>query len=108
MLPPPTSRTTGEPSWRYRRIMAFAIAAFCAFMLAYLVNKADTELNRTIASGALAVLGLVFLLYSGFATVQDLVAIWRTGSALPYAPRRPIGYPPDIAPPEPQGDPEQR
>lgn len=106
-LPPTTSRATGEPSWRYRRIMVFAVAAFCMAMLWLLVDRSDSGLNGTIAAGLLWLLGAIALLYTGFATVQDVIAIWRTRSGLPYAPERPAGWPPDIAPPDPSG-PEER
>jgi hypothetical protein len=96
MLPKTSSQTTGEPSWRYRRIMVFAIVAFCMLMLWLLIDRTDTGLNGTIAAGLLWLLGVIALLYTGFATVQDVIAIWRTRSGLPYAPH----YPADIVPPE--------
>ena len=77
---------TGEPSWRWRRIVIFAVTAFCLWQINGLVDALDSELNRLIAYGLLVLSGVLVLGYAGFATVQDVIAIWRTGRALPYAP----------------------
>ena len=36
-----------------------------------------------------AIVAITLCAYTGFATVQDVISIWRTGSALPYAPPPP-------------------
>lgn len=78
---------TGEPSWRWRRIVIFTVTAFCLWQINGLVDALDSELNRLIAYGLLVLSGVLVLGYTGFATVQDVIAIWRTGRALPYAAR---------------------
>ena len=82
---------TGEPSWRWRRIVIFAVTAFCLWQINGLVDALDSELNRLIAYGLLVLIGVLVLGYTGLATVQDVIAIWRTGRALPYAPPRDEG-----------------
>jgi len=75
---------TGEPSWFWRRIAILAVTAFCLWQINGLVDALDSELNRLIASGLLLLSGTLVMGYTGFATVQDVIAIWRTGRALPY------------------------
>ena len=77
-------KPSGEPSWFYRRTMAFLIVGFCFCMVALALDRADTELNQAIVSGAFWLMGIVFLLYGGFATVQDVMAIWTMRTARPY------------------------
>lgn len=96
------ARKNGEPSWRWRRTMAFAIAGFCCWIIASI--EADTKVNEIKVTGAFWLLGTVFLLYGGFATAQDVSAILAARTGRPYAdperlPRPPDGWPPDIAPP---------
>lgn len=75
---------TGEPSWRWRRIAIFCVTAFCLWQINGLVDAMDSDLNRLIAQGLLILVGVLVFSYTGFATVQDVMAIWRTGKALPY------------------------
>lgn len=89
MIPPPTSQTTGEPSWRYRRIVIFAIILFCFWRLIALHDASDTALNYGLMLGYSWLLGLTALYYVGFATAQDLVAMVVAWSGRPYAP--PVG-----------------
>lgn len=96
-LPPPVNTTTGEPSWRWRRVMAFGIVAFCCFIIGFGSSAADTKINETIATSAFWLLGIIFLLYGGYSTFQDVVAIWTTRSARPYSdapPPTPVDHPP--------------
>lgn len=79
------SAKTGEPSWKWRRATSLTTIAFCMFLIAYLIDNADTRLNETIASGALWLLGTVVMIYSGLATAQDIAAILATRSGRPYA-----------------------
>lgn len=90
---------TGEPSWRWRRIMAFFLVGFCCFMIAGLglmPEIADTRVNETIVSSAFWLAGTIFLLYGGFATAQDVSAIVTTRTARPYSdpPQQPTPPPP--------------
>lgn len=80
------AKKTGEPSWVWRRIVIFAVTTFCLWQINGLVDAVDSELNRLIASSLLLLIGVLVMGYTGFATVQDVVAIWRTGRGLPYAP----------------------
>lgn len=84
-IPPPINEKTGEPSWRWRRIAVFIMLAYCMFALWDLVDNSDSELNSVIASGLLWLMGTTFLVYCGFATVQDVTAIITTRTGRPYA-----------------------
>lgn len=74
----------GEPSWRYRRIAIYGVVIWGCYQLALLVSAQDTRVNETIASGWHLLIGILVLGYTGFATIQDVAAIWRTRSARPY------------------------
>jgi hypothetical protein len=81
-------RPTGEPSWLWRRAMAYIIVGLCFLIivgLGWLPEIADTRVNQAIVEGAFWLIGMVFLLYGGFATMQDVTAIWRTRTGRPYA-----------------------
>ena len=75
---------TGEPSWKWRRMVTIAVTAWACFVLSGLVDAVDSELNRGIAAGLLILVGVLVASYTGFATIQDVIAIWRTGRGLPY------------------------
>lgn len=77
---------TGEPSWRWRRTVIFVVTAYCLWRVGGMIDAMDSELNRLIATGLLLLPGMLLAVYTSFATVQDVIAIWRTGRALPYAP----------------------
>lgn len=96
-LPPPISQTTGEPSWRWRRIVILTTVAFCMMMIAWMVDRADTQLNMVIASGLLWLAGVLILGYAGLATVQDVSAIITTRTGRPYA--DPVAPPTPVDPP---------
>ena len=88
-LPPPVSETTGEPSFRWRRIGFFLIVGVCFLIvpgLAFFPKIEDTEVNRKIVESAFDLIGWAFTIYALGAGVQDSLAIWRTGSGRPYAP----------------------
>lgn len=84
-LPKPINQVTGEPSWRWRRITVFFGIGFSALLLARLIDAEDTAVNETIASGAFWLFGVLVLVYTGFATVQDVTAMITTRSGRPYA-----------------------
>lgn len=100
-LPPPISQTTGEPSWRWRRIVILTTVAFCMMMIAWMVDRDDTQLNMVIASGLLWLAGVLILGYAGLATVQDVSAIITTRTGRPYADPAPPPTPVDHPPAEP-------
>lgn len=74
----------GEPAWMWRRVIIFPIVFWACYQLHLLVNAPDTRVNETIAYGWIMLIAILILGYTGFATVQDVIAIWRTGRALPY------------------------
>lgn len=84
---------TGEPSWRWRRLVIILVVVVAIWRLIVLEDNPDTTINLELVRGWLLLVGVLVLGYTGLATVQDLLAIWRTRSALPYAPPPPP--PPD-------------
>lgn len=89
---------SGEPSWKWRRILIFATVVWSFFQLAMLVNGPDTRVNDTIAFGLLVLISTLVLGYTGLATAQDIAAIWTTRTARPYS------EPPQEPTPPPPGD----
>lgn len=87
----------GEPSWKWRRLMTFAVMIFAGWQLHRLTSMPDTRVNETIAWGWQVLMSVLAIGYTGFATAQDIAAIWTTRSGLPYA------DPP--SPPTPSPDP---
>lgn len=86
----------GEPSWLWRRAMAYIIVGFCFLIipgLGWLPQIADTRVNETIVEGAFWLVGMVFLSYGGLATAQDIAAIWRMRTGRPYT---------EVPPPAPE------
>lgn len=75
---------TGEPSWKWRRIMVFLVTGFACALLWHMVNAPDTTVNQTIAYGLIFLIAAVVFFYTGMATAQDVVAMWTTKSATPY------------------------
>lgn len=75
---------TGEPKWRFRRLFIYVLAALSVYELHTLQIAEDTVVNQTLAYGWFTLLSVMTVAYTGFATVQDVIAIWRTGSATPY------------------------
>lgn len=74
----------GEPSWFYRRIAIYAVTIWGCYQLYIMIDAQDTRLNETIAWGWQVLIMVLVLGYVGFATVQDITAIWRVRSARPY------------------------
>ena len=60
------------------------------------MDKPDTRVNDTIAWSLCAIVAILVLVYTGFATLQDIAAIWTTRTARPYAdpPVEPVPPPP--------------
>lgn len=84
-IPKPINMTTGEPSWRWRRIAVFMVMIFSLITLWRLVGHDDTALNYAIATGLIWLTAALVLIYTGFATAQDLLAIFVTKTGRPYA-----------------------
>lgn len=78
------SKPSGEPGWKWRRAIIFPVIAFSLWRLAMLESAQSSELNETIAWGHLLIVICLVLFYSGFATFQDIAAIWVTKSGRPY------------------------
>ncbi|MBP1852102.1 hypothetical protein [Rhizobium halophytocola] len=78
------AKKSGEPGWKWRRWIIFPVVAFACWQLHLLRSDADTRVNEMLTEGWLWVTIVLVLGYSGLATVQDAIAIWRTRSALPY------------------------
>lgn len=79
------AKETGEPGWKWRRAAIFPVIAYACWMLFLLRGDADTEVNKLMASGFLWLIAALLFCYTGFATIQDVIAIWKTGTGLPYA-----------------------
>lgn len=78
-------KNEGEPSWRYRRIMIYAVLIWAAYQLHLLINAPDSRVNETIAWGWQVIIMVVVLGYTGLATAQDIAAILTTRTGRPYA-----------------------
>lgn len=76
---------TGEPSWRWRRILIYGTVIVCFYLLYLLINAPDTRVNDTIAWSLCMIIVLLVMTYTGAATVQDIIAIWTMRTARPYA-----------------------
>lgn len=85
LVPKPINMTTGEPSWRWRRIAFFIVLIWCLWTVGGMVDRIDSALNYAIATGGLWLAAGLSLMYMGFATIQDLLAIFITKSGRPYA-----------------------
>lgn len=90
------ARHTGEPSWKWRRIIIYAVLAWACYQLFILVDAKDTRLNESIAWGWQLIVMVLVTGYTGFATAQDIAAIWTTRTARPYSdpPQAPTPPPP--------------
>lgn len=86
-FPPTTSQTTGEPSFRWRRISFFVIAGVCLLyipVLAYMPEIPDNNLK--VAEALIDLVGWAFLVYGAGAGAQDITAMVTAKSATPYKP----------------------
>lgn len=88
-------RAAGEPQWFFRRIVAMGVIGFAAWRLMMLESAPDTRVNETIAWGWILLLATVVLGYLGFASAQDIAAIFATRSGTPYAPPDDPSDPPE-------------
>jgi hypothetical protein len=80
-----THKKDGSPGWMWRRWVIFPLIAYACWRLAVMENAPDTRLNDTIAWGWQLLIMVLVLFYTGFATMQDIAAIWVTRSGRPYA-----------------------
>lgn len=99
-----TKKTKGKPDWVFRRLVIFPVVIWACYQLHILINAPDTRVNETIAYGWMMLIGILILGYTGFATAQDIAAIWRTGRAQPYVESQ-SGFSPTAEPYEPPEEP---
>lgn len=76
--------------------MIYAVLVWGCYQLWRLVDAEDSRLNETIAWGWQILIMVLVTGYTGFATAQDIAAIWTTRTARPYAdpPQEPTPPPP--------------
>lgn len=86
-------RKTGEPSWKIRRAMVLPMIVFCCWRMVMLENAPDTVVNQTFAAGYMWLAFGLIAVFTGFATIQDITAIWVARSGRPY--KDEVGYDPD-------------
>lgn len=98
------TKQKGEASWKWRRAIIFPVVGWGCYQLNVLINAPDTRVNETIAYGWMMLIGILILGYTGFATAQDVAAIWRTGRAQPYV-ETPEPYGPTVEPYVPPPEP---
>jgi hypothetical protein len=97
------AKSSGEPGWSWRRVVIFPNVIGSFWIVYVLINGPDTRVNETIAWGmVLNIITSVFF-YTGFATAQDIVAIFATRTGLPYA-NPPVAIDGDPAPDPPNPD----
>lgn len=103
------AKPSGEPGWNWRRLILFpnVIASFVG--LWWMKDAPDTVVNQVIAQGYFWNIAISIVIYTGFATFQDIAAIWVTKSGRPYQqemqPADPVRVGntiPDPAKPEPE------
>lgn len=77
----------GEPGWMWRRWVIFPNVITSYTILIMIVQSGfESSTHAVIATGLLwNIIGSIAI-YTGFATMQDIIAIWRTRSGLPYDP----------------------
>jgi hypothetical protein len=82
-----TAKKSGEPGWKWRRSVLIGIICVAFYLLWAIVTGPESRTNETIAVGLIWAIFGSGLIYAGFATIQDVTAIWVTKSALPYSPQ---------------------
>ena len=79
------AKSNGEPGWSWRRAVIFPNVIVSFWIIYTLIDAQDSRVNETIAWGmVLNIIASVFF-YTGFATAQDITAIFATRTGLPYA-----------------------
>lgn len=93
---PAPKQKSGEPSWKWRRILIYVVLAWACYQLYILIDGEDSRLNETIAWGWQLIIMILVTGYTGFATAQDIAAIYTTRTARPYSdpPQEPTPPPP--------------
>jgi hypothetical protein len=79
------SKKSGEPGWSWRRWVIFPNIAVSFFLLYLIIIGPDSRVNETVAWGLVLNIIASVMFYTGFATAQDIAAIFATRSGLPYS-----------------------
>ncbi|MEH7903984.1 hypothetical protein V7794_22575 [Rhizobium laguerreae] len=79
------AKPSGEPGWQWRKAAIFPNIIVSFWLIYVLIGSQDSRVNETIAWGLIVnIISSVFF-YTGFATAQDIAAIFATRTGLPYA-----------------------
>lgn len=81
------AKKSGEPGWQWRRVVIFPNILISFWLLWVIVTGPDNRVNETVAWGLVVNIICSVLFYTGFATAQDIAAIFATRSGLPYSPQ---------------------
>ena len=81
------AQPSGEPGWAWRRAALLGIIVLSFVLLWVIIGKPDNRVNESVAWGLITLIFGAGMIYAGFATVQDVVAIIVTKSGLPYSPK---------------------
>lgn len=78
------AKPSGEPGWFWRRwvLIPNILGSFAG--LWWLKDSPDTVVNQTMTDGFFWNIAISIVIYTGFATAQDIAAIIATKSGRPY------------------------
>jgi len=79
------SKASGEPGWSWRKAVIFPNIVISFWLIYVLIGSQDSRVNETIAWGLIVNIIASVFFYTGFATAQDIAAIFATRTGLPYA-----------------------
>jgi hypothetical protein len=98
----PVTKHTGEPRWAIRRLIVLPTVVWAAWEVHTVINDPTTEpdTKKMLAKYLVYLLAFCVATFSGLATIQDIIAIWRTGTGRPYAVPA-VSVAADSAPPPP-------
>lgn len=84
------AKPSGEPGWKWRRWLIFPSCVFFAYELDMIRQTTDVSVLRLLAYLHAGGFVAVIFMYAGFATIQDIIAIIKTGRGLPYKEEAPM------------------
>lgn len=79
------AKKSGEPGWHWRKLLMFPVVGIAVWRLIALEGAPDSAVNQILVQGWFWLLFAYFCVFTGFATAQDITAIFMTRSGLPYA-----------------------
>lgn len=82
----------GQPTWSWRRSVVIPLILYACYRLSMMEMAPDTRVNETIAWGWIVIIISCVFFYTGFATAQDVAAIFATRSGMPYDQQPPQYY----------------